>query len=338
MCHQYQCLIVPPYILEQLAKQGIKSCKLALIETQRIAQDRNIAINYLLQRQDNLVNGKRIVYDCLNEYRQKAKLARSEGEDMVEDQAVNFAYNHSGYVRKYFKDSFELNSLDGKGMPIISNVHYGKGYNNAFWDGDEITYGDGDGTQFLNFVSGIDVVAHELTHGITQFLGNLEYKGQSGALNEHFSDVFATIIKQKYLTQETSEADWLIGDTVVGNEFPGKAIRSMKAPGTANEFDSQPDHMDNYYSGASDNYGVHINSGIPNKAFYLSCMAIGIADCSLIWFQTLNQLWRTANFNDMLVVITKVTRNLMKEKKVCSIADTAIVESFSTVGIKNLLL
>ncbi|MCM4166375.1 Protease PrtS [Arenibacter antarcticus] len=338
MCHKYQCHIVPPYILEQLAKQGSNSCKRTLLETQRIAQSRNIAIHNLLQRNDKEGNGERIVYDCLNEYRQKVQVARSEGQDKVKDMATNQAYDHSGFVREYFIDTFQLNSLDGKGMPIVSNVHYGIGYNNAFWDGDEITYGDGDGGQFSNFSAAIDVVAHELTHGITQFLGNLEYKGQSGALNEHFSDVFATIIKQKYLVQDIGEADWLIGDTIVGKEFPGKAIRSMKAPGSANEFDSQPDHMDQYYSGASDNYGVHINSGIPNKVFYLSCMAIGIEDCALIWFHTLTQLWRTANFNDMLEVITRVTKELIKENKVSSTADIAIEESFSAVGIKNLFV
>ncbi|GGW21738.1 M4 family metallopeptidase [Arenibacter certesii] len=335
MCHKFQCSIVPPYILEQLAKQGSNSCKRTLIETQRIAKSRNIALNNLLQRTDEVGTGNRIVYDCLNEYRQKVKKARSEGEDKVADATANLAYDYSGYVRNYFKETFQLNSLDGKGMPIISNVHYGKAYNNAFWDGDEITYGDGDDVQFSNFAAGIDVVAHELTHGITQFLGNLEYKGQPGALNEHFSDVFATIIKQKFLAQDISEANWLIGDTVVAEGFPGKAIRSMSAPGTANEFDSQPDHMDNYYTGSSDNYGVHINSGIPNRAFYLSCMAIGIDDCALIWFQTLNQLWRTADFRDMLEVITKVANELMEEGKVCDTADNAILESFSMVGINN---
>ncbi|WP_086476710.1 MULTISPECIES: M4 family metallopeptidase [Arenibacter] len=333
MCQKFKCSIVPPYILEQLAKRGSSSCKKTLLETQRIALSRNLAINNLLQRIDLEGAGERFVYDCLNEYRQQVKISRSEGEAPVADKTTNYAYDYSGYVRDYFKEAFMLNSIDGKGMAIRSNVHYGKDYNNAFWDGDEITYGDGDGVQFSNFAAGIDVVAHELTHGITQFLGNLEYKGQSGALNEHFSDVFATIIKQRFYAQDITEADWLIGDTVVGRDFPGKAIRSMKAPGTANQFDSQPNHMDNYYTGASDNYGVHINSGIPNKAFYLSCMAIGIDDCSLIWFSTLRKLWRTANFQDMLGVITEVANQLMKEEKVCNTASTAIMESFSAVGI-----
>ncbi|HET8735538.1 MAG TPA: M4 family metallopeptidase, partial [Pricia sp.] len=205
------------------------------------------------------------------------------------------------------------------------------------WDGDEMTYGDGDGKQFTDFASAIDVVAHELVHGVTQFLANLEYRSQSGALNEHFSDVFGTIIKQKYLKQDISKADWLIGDTVVTKEFPGVALRSMKAPGTANDFDVQPDHMDNYYSGTSDNQGVHINSGIPNKAFYLSCLEIGIDDCALIWFETLKVLWRTANFDDMLETIVETAKKLTEEDRVSENAANAIANSFAQVGLSPIV-
>ena len=282
-------------------------------------------------------DGDRLIYDCQNLSQQRVELVRKEDGAATNDESVDKAYDTSGYVRDYFKDAFGLNSIDDNGLDLISNVHYGKDYNNAFWDGDEMTYGDGDGKEFKDFASAIDVVAHELAHGITQFLANLEYQSQSGALNEHFSDVFGTIIKQKYLKQEISDADWLIGDTVVTDEFPGVAIRSMKAPGTANDFDSQPDHMDNYYSGSADNQGVHINSGIPNKAFYLSCLEIGLDECALIWFETLKSLWRTADFDDMLDVILRVTENLQKENKVCGTAREAIEKSFSEVGLAKVV-
>jgi len=201
-----------------------------------------------------------------------------------------------------------------------------------------MTYGDGDGKEFTNFARAIDVVAHEIAHGVTQFLANLEYYGQSGALNEHFSDVFGTVIKQKYLEQDIEDADWLIGDLVVTEEFPGIAIRSMKAPGTANDFDTQPDHMDNYYSGTADNQGVHINSGIPNKAFYLSCLEIGIDDCALIWFETLKSLWRTANFNDMVETLISVAQNLSSEGRVNEQSVDAISNSFSSVGLTPIVV
>ena len=203
-----------------------------------------------------------------------------------------------------------------------------------------MVYGDGDEDQpeedrlFNRFTIAIDIIGHELTHGVTQFLANLEYSGQSGALNEHFSDVFGTIVKQKYLKQTIANADWLIGDSVVTKNFPGVAIRSMSAPGTANDFDRQPDHMKNYYTGTADNSGVHINSGIPNKAFYLSCQEIGIEDCALIWFQTLKSLWRTANFQDMLVILKQESQKLIKDKKVKIGAVEGISKSFLAVGIE----
>lgn len=333
MCHKHQCHIVPPYILEELAKRGSISCKKTLNDTHRVLQKRNTILNNLLLQEQREGKGDRSIYDSENQYRQRVTLARKEGDTAVGDQTANDAYDTSGFVREYFRDTFGLNSIDGAGLDIISNIHYGVDYNNAYWDGDEMTYGDGDQIEFTNFASAIDVVAHELVHGVTQFFANLEYRSQSGSLNEHFSDVFGTVVKQKYLKQELSEADWLIGDTVVTEAFPGVAIRSLKAPGTANDFDSQPDHMDNYYSGPANNQGVHINSGIPNKAFYLSCLEIGLDECALIWFETLKVLWRTANFDDMLEVILKTTQKLSDGNKVRDSATEAITKSFATVGL-----
>ncbi len=333
MCNNHQCHIVPPHILEALAKRGSSSCKKTLNDTYRFMEKRKSILNNLLQREALQGNADRLIYDSQNQYQQRVALVRKEGETETGDVTVNKAYDTSGFVRDFFKDTFDWDSVDNAGLDIVSNVHYGMEYNNAFWDGDEMTYGDGDGVEFTNFASAIDVVAHELAHGITQFLANLEYFSQSGALNEHFSDVFGTVIKQKFLKQDISEADWLIGDTVVTDAFPGVAIRSMKAPGTANDFDQQPDHMDNYYSGMADNQGVHINSGIPNKAFYLSCLEIGLDECALIWFETLKALWRTADFDDMLEVILKTTVQLTDEGKVCDSATQAIEKSFAAVGL-----
>lgn len=331
------CHIVPPHILEELAKRGSDSCKKTLNDTGRIAQRRQSALNHLLQREYLAGNGDRYVYDCENRYQQRLNLVLREGDSETDDQVANETFRISGFVRDYFQSTFGLNSIDGNGLDIISNVHYGENYNNAYWDGDEMTYGDGDGKEFKDFASAVDVVAHELAHGVTQFLANLEYYGQSGALNEHFSDVFGTIIKQKFLRQDITEADWLIGDTVVSENFPGAALRSMKAPGTANEYDSQPDHMNNYYTGAADNQGVHINSGIPNKAFYLCSMQLGLDDCALMWFETLKSLWRTANFNDMLQTLIKVTQDLVRESKVNNKAVSVVTDSFAEVGLTQII-
>jgi len=338
MCNHHVCHIVPPHILEGLARRGNVNCKKTLNDSFRILHKRNTLLNNQLIKEFKEGNGDRYIYDSHGKFRQRYTLRRKEGEGVYVDHLVNEAYDTSGFVRDYFRSTFDLNSVNGKGLDLISNIHYGINYNNAFWDGDEMTYGDGDNVEFKNFAGAIDVVAHELMHGITQFTANLEYKGQSGALNEHFSDVFGTIIKQAYLKQNLDEADWFIGDTVVTDDFPGDAIRSMKAPGTANEFDIQPAHMNDYYSGDADNQGVHINSGIPNKAFYLCCMEIGINDCALIWFETLKMLWRTANFEDMLTLSLQIASQLSEEKKVCDTAYEAVGQSFAAVGIKQILI
>lgn len=337
MCNKHQCYIVPPHILEELAKRGNTSCKKALNDSKRILERRRTVLNNLLIMDFEDGDGDRFIYDSQNKNEQRVALVRKEGDEPTQDETANKAYETSGFVRDYFKDTFGLDSIDGNGLDVISNIHYGEAYNNAFWDGDEMTYGDGDGQEFTSFASAIDVVAHELAHGVTQFLSNLEYQSQSGALNEHFSDVFGTIIKQKFLKQDISGADWLIGDTIVTEAFPGVALRSMKAPGTANEFDSQPDNMADYYEGMADNQGVHINSGIPNKAFYLSCLEIGIDDCALIWFETLKALFRTANFNDMLDTILMTAQNLASDGKVKDTAVDAISNSFAQVGLNQIM-
>lgn len=333
MCNNVHCSIIPPHILEELAKRGSISCKKTLNDTQRILEKRKNILNNLLLRPAQKGKGDRYIYDSQNSYEQRVELLLKENDPAIENEKVNEVYRMTGFVRDYLKSTFNLNSIDDGGMDIISNIRYGKDYNNAFWDGDEMTYGEGDQIQFKDFTSAIDVIAHELMHGVTQFLANLEYQSQSGALNEHFSDVLGTIIKQKYYKQECAEADWLIGDMLVTKEFPGRAIRSMKAPGTANDFDIQPDHMNQYYTGDDDNQGVHINSGILNKAFYLTVLEIGIDDCALLWVETLKGLWRTANFNEMLESLLSASRILVADKKINKNATQKVIESFDQVGL-----
>ena len=333
MCYNCFCSIVPPEILKELAKRGSQASKKTLNDTFRVQEKRNHILNQLLVEKIAVGNGDRFIYDSMNQNVQRLNLILAEGDPASNDQTANSAYQLSGYVRDYYRQTFNLNSINGQGMSIISNIHFQQSYNNAFWDGDEMTYGDGDLVEFKNFASAMDVVAHELTHGITQFTANLEYYSQAGALNEHFSDAFGTIIKQKYLNQDMQSADWLIGDQVVTEKFPGKALRSMKEPGTANEYDTQPAHMDHYYSGPGDNQGVHQNSGIPNKAFYLACQGIGIDDCAKIWYQTLHALWRNTNFQEALKIFIQSAEMLSQSGDVSSSAKEVIVDSFGSVGI-----
>ena len=155
------------------------------------------------------------------------------------------------HTYNFFKDIFDRNSIDTRGMKLDSTVHYGEDYNNAFWNGTQMVYGDGDGDIFQRFTKSIDVIGHELTHGVTQYEAALEYEGQAGALNESFSDVFGSLVKQYFLKQKVEKADWLIGNGLFTRKVNGIALRSMKEPGTAYDDptigkDPQPGHMKDY--------------------------------------------------------------------------------------------
>jgi Zn-dependent metalloprotease len=184
-------------------------------------------------------------------------------------------------------------------------VHYGRDYDNAFWNGERMVFGDGDGDVFIGFTSSLTVIAHELTHGVTEHEGGLEYQGQSGALNESLSDVFGALAEQYAKAQTADEASWLIGEGIFAPSVQGAALRSLKAPGTAYDDDvlgrdPQPAHMDGYVQTEDDNGGVHINSGIPNRAFYLVATALGgnaWERAGLVWYRTITgDLSPTADF------------------------------------------
>lgn len=159
-------------------------------------------------------------------------------------------------------------------------VHYGATYDNAFWDGRQLVFGDGDGVIFERFTKPPDVMAHEFGHGVTQFSANLEYEGQPGALNESVSDVVAAMTKQKTAGQSAADADWLVGVGLFRPGINARALRSMLEPGTAYDDpqlgrDPQVGSVADYVDTEDDNGGVHINSGIPNRAFALAAIALG---------------------------------------------------------------
>lgn len=179
--------------------------------------------------------------------------------DTVNDKAAVNVHWGTEKTFEYYFSEFGRNSFDDFGMTMRSYVHYGNEFFNAFWDGEKMTYGDG--TSNMTPLVSIDIVAHELTHGMTQFSSNLFYYGESGALNESFSDIFAAVVEFK---NEGNDADWLLGESVYGN---ADYFRSMSDPKTRN----QPDMYfgDHWYVGNADNGGVHINSGVQNYWFYL---------------------------------------------------------------------
>jgi Zn-dependent metalloprotease len=147
--------------------------------------------------------------------------------------AVDEAYEYLGITHDFFWKEYQRDSLDNKGLILTGTVHYGREYQNAFWNGQQMVFGDGDGEIFNRFTIAIDVVAHELSHGVTETEAGLIYFEQSGALNESLSDVFGSLVKQYHLKQTADKADWLIGEGLLAKGINGKGLRSMSEPGTA---------------------------------------------------------------------------------------------------------
>ncbi|MFQ6061622.1 MAG: M4 family metallopeptidase [Methanosarcinales archaeon] len=282
---------------------------------------------------------RRTVYDAQNGYSLPGVLVRSEGDPPSADPAVDEAYDGAGATYDLYQDVFGRNSIDDKGMRLDSTVHYGKDYDNAFWNGNQMVYGDGDGQIFERFTKAIDVISHELTHGVTQYEANFVYWDQPGALNESFSDVFGALVKQRVLNQEAKDADWLIGAGLFTPNINGVAIRSMKEPGTAYDDpllgkDPQPGHMNDYKDVDYDNGGVHINSGIPNHAFYLVAMKIGgyaWEKAGKIWYTALrDRLRRRSNFLDAANVTFQIAGELFGDG---SREQEAVRTGWAEVGI-----
>jgi Zn-dependent metalloprotease len=297
--HPLAC-IVPPDLLRELARSGNRATRESALDA--LAIDASIRSRRAESAARTLVapirasagtgTPQRFIHDQKNSGEMTPGIvARSEGQDAVDDPSVNQAYDGFGDTYKFYWEVLHRDSIDDEGMPIHGCVHFDTDYNNAFWDGEaNMWFGDGDGKLFTDFTKSLDVIGHELTHGVTQYTANLAYSGQSGALNESISDVFGSLVKQYALDQTADQADWLIGPDVVGEEL-APALRSMKAPGTANKYDKQPADMSGFVTTTRDNGGVHTNSGIPNRAFYLTASTIGGNAWEVagrIWYAAMN--------------------------------------------------
>ncbi len=321
--HSILC-IIPPYMLNEIAVRGSQAQRDMAIQTLRRTEQlrglRQAAVSMPVvlsvpggpaAAAPAAAAKNRTVYDAKNGSSLPGTLARQEGDPPTSDVAVNEAYDGSGDTFDLYNDIYQRNSIDGNGMPLVSTVHYEVGYDNAFWDGSQMVYGDGDENLpadqrlFNRFTISLDVIGHELTHGVTQFSAQLVYYQQPGALNESMSDVFGSLVRQHHLHQTAGQADWIIGAGLFTSNVNGVGIRSMKAPGTAYDDpmlgkDPQPAHMNNYVNTIEDNGGVHINSGIPNHAFYVTAVEIGgnaWEKAGLIWYIALtSKLTATANF------------------------------------------
>jgi Zn-dependent metalloprotease len=265
-----RCHFVPPYLLERLAEQRTLQIDEALRSRRTTA----------LPVPTATAEGPFAVHTSDNGSTLPGRLVRAAGTPASGDLAVDEAYVGVEASLALFSEVFGRSSYDDRGAPVVATVHYERGYDNAFWDGTQLVFGDGDGTVFDRFTKPVDVLGHELSHAVTQFTANLTYQGQSGALNESVSDVFGSCLKQRLRGQDAADADWLIGEGIFLPSVQGRALRSMAEPGTAYDDpaigkDPQVATMADYVDTAEDNGGVHTNSGIPNKAFHLAATGLG---------------------------------------------------------------
>jgi Zn-dependent metalloprotease len=248
-----------------------------------LADERRQASNeYVIDALDGKVLGvlpkvttarNRLVYNANHTGSLPGTLARSEGGAPTGDTDVDNAYEFTGDVYNYYKEWFGRDSFNNAGASLISTAHYGTGYHNAFWNGQQMVFGD-------NYASSLDVVGHELTHAVTESTANLVYSYQSGALNESFSDIMGESVE--YFTK--GKNDWLIG-----TGLPIGPIRNLKEPRKFEEEPGWPDpeSLSEWWPGCEDNYGVHINSTITSHAYYLIATAIGIPQAAQIFYRDL---------------------------------------------------
>ncbi len=352
MSHRHSIFcILPPHMLNEIAQRGTPEQRdLALrtiatsgrIRAQRVIWQAAVAASMTAVP---VGHKQREVYDAKNGPSLPGVLVRGENEAPSSDVSVNEAFDGAGATFDLYYAVYGRNSVDNRGLKLVSSVHYQTNYDNAFWNGDQMVYGDGDEglppaqRLFNRFTISLDVIGHEHTHGITQYEANLNYADQPGALNESMSDVFGSLVKQYKLQQTADQADWIIGQGLLTANVHGIGLRSMKAPGMAYDDpilgkDPQPDSMSGYVNTTQDSGGVHINSGIPNRAFYATAIEIGgfaWQKAGLIWYKTLtDKLTATSNFQDAANLTFQAAGEIYGAG---SPEQNAVAKGWQTVGI-----
>ena len=346
--------IVPPYLLARLADAdaphlagAAEAARATLAAPRPYHRGRTRAnLDVSVEGEALIVEGSpapdRVISDAQHRETLPGRRVRGEDDPPTGDEAADEAFDGLGETFAFLWDAFDRASIDGAGGTLAATVHYGEKYDNAFWNGERMVFGDGDGAVFTGFTGSISVIAHELGHGVVEHSGGLDYQGQSGALNESIADVFGALTDQHVQGQTAAEATWLIGAGIFTAAVQGVALRSMKAPGTAYDDDvlgrdPQPAHMRDYVDTTDDNGGVHINSGIPNKAFHLVATALGghaWERAGRIWYLTLTggSLPRTADFARFAAATTQTA---VAEYGEDSEEAAAVRTAWNAVGVTN---
>jgi Zn-dependent metalloprotease len=264
------------------------------------------------------------------------QVVRTEGQSATNDAAVNAAYDNAGVCYRFYKEKFNRDSYDGKGGDMISTVHYDVDYNNAFWNGEQMVYGDGDGVRFTNMAMDLTVVCHELTHAVVQYSAGLRYWKESGALNEAFADMMGASADIFNHTACMFEQQWTIGYTCCSNG----GMRYLNNPTQdGRSYDYYPER----YMGFGDNGGVHTNSGIANLAYVLTVQGgvhprqktrfwvqgLGLAKAEQVFYSALtNYMLRTTDF-----LGTRFATELAAEKLYSSTEARTLSNAWAAVGV-----
>jgi Zn-dependent metalloprotease len=341
--------ILPPYVLSRISQNGTDEQRAKALQTMSTDSTmRSLRLTQAPVRQPAVltrgVPGEgykhRTIYTTHHTTELPGDIIRQEGAPPCGDPAADEAYEALGATYDFYWQIYTRNSIDDEGLAMKASVHFGKKYNNAFWDGQAMVFGDGDGDLFNRFTISLDIIGHELTHGVVADEGQLQYFYQSGALNESISDVFGSLVKQHLLQQTADQADWLIGSGLFTAKINGVALRSLKAPGTAFDDsllgkDPQPAHMKNFVRTFEDNGGVHINSGIPNHAFYLVATSLGgyaWEKAGLIWYEALRdkQLRPNSGFQRFARL---TLRNATRLYGSAGVETKAVREAWKQVGV-----
>jgi Zn-dependent metalloprotease len=341
--------IVPPYLLNRLAAADDDRVSHA-----SAAARRSLLVDPPLRRERAALTAarpsatatrgadtrpNRTISDAQGRETLPGVTVRRESHAATDDIAVTEAFDGLGATHALFLDVFGRNSIDDHGLPLLATVHYGAEYDNAFWEGSRMVFGDGDGEVFNRFTSSLSVIGHELAHGVTQYTSALAYKNQSGALNESISDVFGALVEQYDRGQTAGEASWLIGEGLFTPAVNGRGLRSMLEPGTAYDDDvlgrdPQPAHMSDFVVTEEDDGGVHLNSGIPNRAFAVAATTLGGPawnGVGLVWYDTiLGDISPTATFAEFarLTIASATTRFGSGSPE-----HLAIEDAWQTVGV-----
>ena len=337
---------LPPYLVTRLLNVGDPKLIKSMYATGRAeaaAVARRTAQPAMLEGRPlyGSARKERLVYDMeRSEAPRPGRIVRGETDQVATgDGCVDSVFGHAGITYDFYRDVLARRSLDGHGCPLISCVHYGQSVIGAFWDGSQTVYGDGDGAYFLSFARSLEIVAHEFSHGVMSFTANLAYDGQSGALNESFCDVMASIIVQWSEKQPVDAASWIMGCDVIGPQLSVPGVRSfLPIPLYQGDpllgDDLQPKHIDGFVHTTEDYGGVHINSGIPNHAYYRAAQALGgkaWEKVGKIWFEGFQALSAQANFVDAAEQTILAAQRLFPE------AESAVRDAWAGVGIKAAL-